>query len=81
MTNAPATTSPCNDVCRMDAASGWCEGCQRTLDEIVRWSTMLDGERRAVWARIEERRSHRPATGTAPTAVGSGQQVAQGPTS
>ena len=23
--------SPCTDVCRMDEASGWCEGCARTL--------------------------------------------------
>ena len=69
MTNASAMASPCNDVCRMDAASGWCEGCLRTLDEIARWSTMPDSERLAVWSRIEERRSQRPATGTGPAAA------------
>ncbi|MBG6079606.1 putative Fe-S protein YdhL (DUF1289 family) [Rubrivivax gelatinosus] len=48
--------SPCIDVCRMDAASGWCEGCLRTLDEIAAWSTMADDERRAVLDRLAERR-------------------------
>lgn len=56
--------SPCIDVCRMDAASGWCEGCLRTLDEIAAWSTMADDERRAVLERLAERRvvwQQRPA--------------------
>jgi len=39
----------------MNASSGLCEGCARTLDEIVRWGTMAEGDRRAVWARIEQR--------------------------
>jgi predicted Fe-S protein YdhL (DUF1289 family) len=39
----------------MNASSGLCEGCARTLDEIARWSTMAEGDRRAVWARIEQR--------------------------
>jgi len=41
--------SPCTDVCRMDARTGWCEGCHRTIDEIAGWSTMSDDEKRAVW--------------------------------
>ncbi|MCD0420629.1 DUF1289 domain-containing protein [Rubrivivax sp. JA1024] len=48
----------------MDAASGWCEGCLRTLDEIAAWSTMADDERRAVLERLAERRvvwQQRPA--------------------
>ena len=47
--------SPCVSVCRMNAASGWCEGCWRTLDEIARWSAMDDAARLAVWARVEQR--------------------------
>ena len=27
-------TSPCIDVCKMDEASGLCQGCYRRLDEI-----------------------------------------------
>jgi uncharacterized protein len=54
----PATgvPSPCINVCRMDAASGLCEGCQRTLGEIAAWSTMADDDKRAVWQRLEQRR-------------------------
>ncbi len=53
--NAENVPSPCVSVCRMNASSGLCEGCARTLDEIARWSTMAEGDRRAVWARIEQR--------------------------
>ncbi|MBK1711791.1 DUF1289 domain-containing protein [Rubrivivax gelatinosus] len=58
MTTRPAAgvPSPCIDVCRMDAASGWCEGCLRTLGEIAAWSTLPDEGRREVLARIAERR-------------------------
>ena len=44
--------SPCVNVCRMDARSGRCEGCHRTLDEIAEWSRMDDDERRGVWKRL-----------------------------
>ena len=29
--------SPCIGVCSMDAATGFCQGCYRTLDEIKQW--------------------------------------------
>lgn len=47
--------SPCVGVCRMDPATGWCEGCWRTLDEIAAWSTSDDAMRRTVWGAIEAR--------------------------
>jgi predicted Fe-S protein YdhL (DUF1289 family) len=47
--------SPCISVCRMDAASGLCEGCLRTLDEIAAWGMLDNGGKRAVWALIEQR--------------------------
>ncbi|HUG23448.1 DUF1289 domain-containing protein [Piscinibacter sp.] len=52
--------SPCTSVCRMNAATGWCEGCYRTIDEIAAWSRMEDPAKRAVWALLEDRRSHAP---------------------
>lgn len=52
--------SPCINVCRMDAASGLCEGCLRTIDEIAAWGTMDDDDKRAVWQRLEQRRLARP---------------------
>jgi predicted Fe-S protein YdhL (DUF1289 family) len=39
----------------MDAHSGYCEGCLRTLDEIRLWSVASDADKRAVWAAIEDR--------------------------
>ena len=48
--------SPCTSVCRMDARTGWCEGCLRTIDEIADWSRMDDPEKRVVWLRLAERR-------------------------
>lgn len=53
---AAPVPSPCINVCRMDPASGYCEGCWRTIDEIVQWSTLSDTDKRTVWAAIERRR-------------------------
>lgn len=50
-----AVPSPCISVCKMNADSGLCEGCLRTLDEIAAWGTLDDALRRAVWLRVEER--------------------------
>ncbi len=47
--------SPCVSVCRMDAATGLCEGCLRTLDEIAAWGGLDDDRRRGVWRLIEQR--------------------------
>lgn len=47
--------SPCIDVCEMDARSGLCKGCFRTIDEITAWSQLEDDGKRAVLARIAER--------------------------
>ena len=40
----------------MDEASGWCEGCLRTLDEIACWSLLDDAEKVAVLLALEARR-------------------------
>jgi predicted Fe-S protein YdhL (DUF1289 family) len=40
----------------MDAASGLCTGCWRTLDEIAAWSTMDNPGKRAVWVHIHQRK-------------------------
>jgi uncharacterized protein len=52
-TGAPA--SPCINICQMNAASGLCEGCLRTIDEIATWSTLDDDAKRAVWNAIDAR--------------------------
>jgi predicted Fe-S protein YdhL (DUF1289 family) len=40
----------------MDAGTGLCVGCQRTIEEIVAWGSASDAERRAVWREIARRR-------------------------
>ncbi len=50
-----SVASPCNSVCRMDARTGLCEGCLRSIDEIIAWSTMDDDEKRAVWEALSQR--------------------------
>ena len=54
--NSPETIpSPCIEVCRMNELTGLCEGCWRSLAEIVQWANADDGEKRLILARIEQR--------------------------
>jgi predicted Fe-S protein YdhL (DUF1289 family) len=55
MVGGAAVPSPCVSVCRMDAASGLCEGCLRTIEEIAAWGMLDDEDKRAVWLKIEQR--------------------------
>jgi predicted Fe-S protein YdhL (DUF1289 family) len=48
--------SPCINVCKIDAASGLCEGCQRTLEEIAVWSSLSAAQKRALLARLPSRK-------------------------
>lgn len=53
-----AVPSPCTSVCRMSGDTGLCEGCFRTLDEIVAWSRLQDDGvdgKRAIWSAIGQR--------------------------
>jgi predicted Fe-S protein YdhL (DUF1289 family) len=52
--------SPCVSVCRMEAASGLCTGCLRTLEEIAGWSGLEDACKRRVWRSIELRTRRSP---------------------
>ena len=51
-----ALTSPCINVCRMDPATGWCEGCLRSLPEIAAWSGLGVADKRALWQALPARR-------------------------
>ena len=37
--------TPCIQICKIDSLTKKCVGCNRTLDEISRWSTMTENER------------------------------------
>lgn len=55
--DAGPVPSPCIGICRLHPQTGWCEGCQRRLEEIGAWSGLDDSGRRAVWRRILARRA------------------------
>ena len=40
--------SPCIGVCAMDEATGFCQGCYRTLDEIQQWWDLGNTQKQAV---------------------------------
>ena len=52
---SPPVPSPCINICRMVPATGLCEGCMRTIDEIVAWGRADDDYKRAVWIEIRRR--------------------------
>ncbi|MDC8757767.1 DUF1289 domain-containing protein [Janthinobacterium fluminis] len=47
--------SPCISLCKMDQDTGLCQGCLRTIDEIIQWGRADDDFKRAVWADIKRR--------------------------
>jgi uncharacterized protein len=51
----PPISSPCNSVCRMSEKTGFCEGCFRTIDEIVAWGQLPDNGKRTVLEQIAAR--------------------------
>ena len=63
MPDADTLASPCNQVCRVDAASGWCLGCARTLDEIAHWSALGASDRQTILAALPQRQRHLAALG------------------
>ena len=56
--------TPCNKVCVIDAASGLCIGCGRTLAEIGGWISMTADERRRIMDELPARRAALPRSGT-----------------
>ena len=53
--SAPRPTmieTPCVEICTLDARSGLCLGCGRTVDEIARWAAMSVAERTRVMGEL-----------------------------
>jgi uncharacterized protein len=55
MSDAPPA-SPCLGICLMDPATRMCRGCLRTIDEIRAWYEASAVEKRAILARLDQRR-------------------------
>jgi len=52
--------SPCINICKMEAQTGLCTGCFRTIDEITAWSRIGDADRQAILIAITRRRLEHP---------------------
>ena len=48
--------SPCIKICVVDPATGWCEGCFRTMAEIGSWMRYSAAERDQVMRTLSARR-------------------------
>jgi len=44
-------------VCVIDAGTGLCTGCSRSLAEIARWASMTDAERESIMRELPARRT------------------------
>lgn len=53
--NDDAVPSPCIAVCRVNAGTGLCDGCFRTLAEISAWSGSAPDAKRQLWQVIAQR--------------------------
>jgi uncharacterized protein len=51
----PVKESPCNQVCVIDAPTGYCIGCGRTLDEIAEWGDAIPDRQRTILQILPER--------------------------
>ena len=49
--------SPCVKTCTLDARSGLCRGCGRSIDEIARWTAMSAAGRARVMSELPARRA------------------------
>lgn len=52
--------SPCVKVCAIDATTGWCLGCGRTMREIAGWSSLPPQVRTQVMSELEARKERIP---------------------
>ncbi|PRC93729.1 DUF1289 domain-containing protein [Solimicrobium silvestre] len=50
------TPSPCTNICKIDAQTGWCEGCWRTIDEIAGWGSAGEPVKELIMQNIEQRK-------------------------
>ncbi len=54
--------SPCISVCKIDPQTGWCIGCQRTIDEIRDWIISTPDERHRILDALKARRGGNAAS-------------------
>jgi predicted Fe-S protein YdhL (DUF1289 family) len=52
-----AIESPCIKVCAIDATTGWCLGCGRSMAEIGGWSSLPPEHRSAIMNELDARKA------------------------
>ena len=63
MMTREAIKTPCIKVCAVDAATGWCLGCGRSLKEIGQWVAIGPDVRESVLAALPDRIARLEALG------------------
>ncbi len=48
----PLTQSPCIGLCKYDDATNKCEGCGRSIEEVINWHTFDDVQKIAINKRL-----------------------------
>ncbi|OGU35419.1 MAG: hypothetical protein A2068_07945 [Ignavibacteria bacterium GWB2_35_6b] len=49
-------SSPCDGNCKLNYTTKVCMGCFRTMDEILRWISLTDGQKQEILKSAEERK-------------------------
>ena len=47
--------SPCIDVCKIDYESGYCIGCNRTIEEIANWGSFNDSQKKKILTKVKSK--------------------------
>ena len=47
--------TPCTKICTLDASGRICIGCRRTVDEIAKWASLTDEQRRRIMKELRRR--------------------------
>jgi uncharacterized protein len=55
--------TPCIKICAIEADTGLCAGCGRTMVEISQWARLTGNERRRIMAGLSDRQRSRKTSG------------------
>ena len=62
-----SVANPCINICRMDLAGKYCQGCGRTLVEIGLWDQMTEAKRAEVMVALSSRLPRRTGQSLPPS--------------
>ena len=47
--------SPCISICKIEASTGLCTGCYRTVEEITLWRGASNDRKKQIWLLVKSR--------------------------